>query len=30
MKAALQEAHYALEEEEVPIGCVIVFNNKII
>ena len=30
MKAALQEARYALEEEEVPIGCVIVCNNKII
>ena len=30
MKAALQEACYALEEEEVPIGCVIVCNNKII
>ena len=30
MKAALQEARYALEEEEVPIGCMIVCNNKII
>lgn len=30
MKAALQEARYAIEEEEVPIGCVIVCNNKII
>ena len=30
MKTALQEARYALEEEEVPIGCVIVCNNKII
>ena len=30
MKAAHQEARYALEEEEVPIGCVIVCNNKII
>ena len=30
MRAALQEARYALEEEEVPIGCVIVCNNKII
>ena len=30
MRVALQEARYALEEEEVPIGCVIVCNNKII
>lgn len=30
MRIALQEAHYALEQDEVPIGCVIVLNNKII
>lgn len=30
MKIALQEAFYALEKDEVPIGCVIVMNNKII
>lgn len=30
MKVALQEAYYALEENEVPVGCVIVMNNKII
>ena len=30
MQVALQEAHSALEENEVPIGCVIVLNNKII
>ena len=30
MRVALQEAHSALEENEVPIGCVIVLNNKII
>lgn len=30
MKIALQEAHYALEKDEVPIGCVIVSNNRII
>lgn len=30
MKLALKEAGYALEEDEVPIGAVIVANNKII
>ena len=30
MRVALQEAHSALEENEVPIGCVIVLNDKII
>lgn len=30
MRQALQEAHKALEEEEVPIGAVIVINQRII
>lgn len=30
MRQALREAHAAYEAEEVPIGCVIVINNKII
>lgn len=30
MKQALQEAQLALERDEVPIGCVIVSNNRII
>lgn len=30
MKQALQEAHKALEADEVPIGAVVVANNKII
>lgn len=30
MKMALQEAEKALEKDEVPIGCVIVSNNRII
>ena len=30
MQVALQEAYSALEENEVPIGCVIVLNNNII
>lgn len=30
MKIALQEAQYAFDKEEVPIGCVVVFNNRII
>ncbi|SDQ38614.1 tRNA(adenine34) deaminase [Chryseobacterium soldanellicola] len=30
MKMALQEAEIALEKDEVPIGCVIVSNNRII
>ena len=30
MKIALQEAQIALEKEEVPVGCIIVSNNRII
>lgn len=30
MRLALREAHEALEQDEVPIGCVIVLNNRII
>lgn len=30
MKMALQEAEAALEQDEVPIGCVIVSNNRVI
>lgn len=30
MKMALQEAETALEKDEVPIGCVVVSNNRII
>ncbi|SMO52781.1 tRNA(adenine34) deaminase [Chryseobacterium rhizoplanae] len=30
MKMALQEAEVALEKDEVPIGCVVVSNNRII
>ena len=30
MKLALQEAREALEKDEVPIGCVVVFNDRII
>lgn len=30
MKIAFQEAEMALEKDEVPIGCVIIFNNRII
>ena len=30
MKIALQEAQQALEKDEVPIGCIIVANNRII
>lgn len=30
MRLALQEANIALEQDEVPIGCVIVSQNKII
>ncbi|TZF96053.1 nucleoside deaminase [Chryseobacterium panacisoli] len=30
MKMALQEAEMALEKDEVPIGCVVVSNNRII
>ncbi len=30
MKLALQEAQIALEKDEVPIGCIIVSNNRVI
>ena len=30
MKKALQEANYAFFKDEVPVGCVVVHNNKII
>ena len=30
MKMALQEAEFALEKDEVPIGCIIVSNNRVI
>lgn len=30
MKMALQEAETALEKDEVPIGCIIVSNNRVI
>jgi len=30
MKLALQEAEYALEKDEVPVGCIVVFDNRII
>lgn len=30
MKMALQEAQMAFEKEEVPVGCVIVSNNRIL
>ena len=30
MKEALKEAHKALKKDEVPVGAVIVYNNKII
>ena len=30
MKQALQEAKIAIEKDEVPIGCVIVFKDRII
>lgn len=30
MKIALQEAQLALEKDEVPVGCIIVSNNRII
>lgn len=30
MKMALQEAEAALEQDEVPIGCVVVSNNRVI
>ncbi len=30
MKEALKEAHKALEKDEVPIGAVLVYNNRIV
>ena len=30
MKLALQEAHYALEKDEVPVGCLVVSGDRII
>jgi tRNA(adenine34) deaminase len=30
MKEALKEAHKALQQDEVPVGCIIVCDNKII
>ncbi|MDD4575836.1 MAG: nucleoside deaminase, partial [Bacteroidales bacterium] len=30
MKEALKEARIAFEKDEVPVGCVIVLNNRII
>lgn len=30
MKMALQEAEAALEQDEVPIGCIVVSNNRVI
>ena len=30
MKMALQEAEAALEKDEVPIGCIVVCNNRVI
>jgi tRNA(adenine34) deaminase len=30
MKMALQEAEFALEKDEVPIGCVVVSNSRVI
>ncbi len=30
MKLALREAVYAYEEDEVPVGAIVVCNNKII
>ncbi len=30
MKLALQEAQEAYEKDEVPVGCVVVYNNRII
>ncbi len=30
MKLALQEAEAAFEKDEVPVGCIIVFNNRVI
>lgn len=30
MKLALQEAQIALEQDEIPVGCIVVCNNRII
>lgn len=30
MKQALSEAKIALEKDEIPVGCIVVFNNRII
>lgn len=30
MRLALQEAHTAFEKDEIPVGCIVVFNNRII
>jgi len=30
IKLALQEAEYALEKDEVPVGCIVVFKDRII
>ncbi|MCT3949091.1 nucleoside deaminase [Elizabethkingia anophelis] len=30
MKKALQEAQAALEKDEVPVGCIVVYNDRII
>lgn len=30
MKLALQEAEYAMEKDEVPVGCIVVFKDRII
>lgn len=30
MKLALQEAHIAFEKDEIPVGCVVLFNDRII
>lgn len=30
MKMALQEAQAALEKDEVPVGCIVVYNDRII
>lgn len=30
MRLALQEAHTAFEKDEIPVGCVVLFNDRII
>ena len=30
MRMALQQAHLAMDEDEIPIGCIIICNDKII